>query len=315
MGIFQLVPQQASTSAASVDHLFYFLIGVGGFFSVLIFALIFYFAVKYRRRDDDAIPPLIHEPAALEAAWILIPFILTVIIYLWGAKLYSDQSQPPATAEEIFVVGKQWMWKLQHIEGNREINELHVPVGRPIRLVMTSEDVIHDFFVPAFRVKKDVLPGRYTGIWFQATKTGTYHFFCSQYCGTDHSLMKGWVTVMEPADYEQWLRKGETGESMAVLGQRLFQRLECDSCHQTTDTNRGPSLLGVFRKTRVIQGAGAVVADEDYLRESILNPRAKILAGYQPLMPSYEGQVSADEVLELIAYIKSLRAPERDRQQ
>lgn len=315
MGIFQLVPEQASSTAASVDHLYFFLVGVGGFFSVLIFGLIFYFAVKYRRRVDDAIPPLIHEPAALEVTWIVIPFILTVIIFLWGAKLYSDQSRPPATAEEIFVVGKQWMWKLQHMEGNREINELHIPVGRPVKLVMTSEDVIHDFFVPAFRVKKDVLPGRYTSIWFQPTKTGTYHFFCSQYCGTDHSRMKGWVTVMEPSAYEQWLRRGDTGESMTVLGQRLFQRLECDSCHQAADTNRGPSLIGVFRAARTFQGGGSVVADESYLRESILNPRAKIVSGYQPLMPAYEGQLSDGELLELITYIKSLAAPGKDRQQ
>jgi len=313
MGVFQFIPEQASTAAASVDHLYFFLVGVGGFFSVLIFALIFYFAVKYRRRVDGEIPPLIHEPAALEVTWMVIPFILAVIMFLWGAKLYSDQSRPPAAAEEIFVVGKQWMWKLQHMEGNREINELHIPVGRPVKLVMTSEDVIHDFFVPAFRVKKDVLPGRYTSIWFQPTKTGTYHFFCSQYCGTDHSGMKGWVTVMEPSAYEQWLKRGDTGESMTVLGQRLFQRLECDFCHQAADTNRAPSLIGVFRTARTIQGGGSVVADESYLRESILNPRAKIVSGYQPLMPAYEGQLSDDELLELITYIKSLAAPGKDK--
>ncbi len=304
-------PERASAAALSVDYLFLFLLAVGVFFSVLIFALIFYYAVRYRRRSADEVPPLVHEPFALEVAWIVIPFIITIAIFVWGAKLFSDQFHPPANAEEVFVVGKQWMWKLQHQEGNREIDELHVPVGRPIKLVMTSEDVIHDFFVPAFRVKKDVLPGRYTSIWFQADKPGRYHFFCSQYCGTDHSLMKGWVTVMEPTAYEQWLGAGAASESMAVSGQRLFQQLECTSCHQETDTPNGPSLMGVFGRPQMLQGGRSVVADEAYLRDSIVNPRAQILAGYRPLMPTYQGQVNEEQILQLIAYIKSLGAPER----
>ncbi len=310
----QFLPVRASTAAPGVDHLFLFLLGVATFFSLLIFVLIFYFAVKYRRRAADEVPPAIHEPLALEVTWIVIPFLITIVIFLWGAKLFSDQFNPPANAEEIFVVGKQWMWKLQHQEGNREINALHIPIGRPIKLVMTSEDVIHDFYVPAFRVKKDVIPGRYTSLWFQANKPGQYHFFCSQYCGTDHSLMKGWVTVMEPAAYEQWLNSGAPNESMAASGQRLFQQYECATCHQDKDSPSGPSLVGVFGKTQMLQGGKSIVADEAYLRNSILNPGADIVAGYQPLMPTYQGQVNEEQLLRLIAYIKSLGTQERKKQ-
>ncbi len=312
--MFQLTLDRASTAAASVDYLFYFLLAVSGFFLVLIFTILLYFAVRFRRRSPDQLAEAIHEPIALEVTWIVIPFLITIVIFVWGAKLYSDQSRPPANSEEIFVVGKQWMWKLQHQEGNREINELHIPIGRPIKLVMTSEDVIHDFFVPAFRVKKDVLPGRYTSIWFEANKVGTYHFFCSQYCGTDHSKMTGWVTVMEPADYERWLNEGAPRETMASSGEALFHRLGCSSCHQAVDTGRGPTLAGLYGRTRALQDGRTAVADEAYLHESIVNPRAKVVAGYQSLMPPYQGQVSEEQLLQLIAYIKSLAAPERKKQ-
>jgi cytochrome c oxidase subunit II len=314
MLMLQFLPERASAAAAGVDHLFFFLLWVSAFFSVLIFGLIFYFAMKYRRRSPGQLSALIREPMSLEVTWIVIPFILTIVIFLWGAILYTEQARPPANAEEIFVVGKQWMWKLQHPEGNREINELHIPVGRPIKLVMTSEDVIHDFFVPAFRVKKDVLPGRYTSIWFLPNKTGTFHFFCSQYCGTEHSRMNGWVTVMEPAAYEKWLGEGGAKETMAASGKSLFQRLECDNCHQAADSERGPSLVGVFGKTQPLEGGKGVVADERYLRDSILDPRVEVAAGFQPLMPTYKGQVNEEQLLELIAYIKSLAAPERKKQ-
>ncbi len=312
MPYFSFPLERASTAAASVDHLFYFLLGVSAFFIVLIFVLLFYFAVKYRRHAADQPPEEVHEPMALEVGWIVVPFLITIVIFVWGAKIFSDQSHPPAGAEEIFVVGKQWMWKLQHQEGNREINELHIPIGRPIKLVMTSEDVVHDFFVPAFRVKKDVLPGRYTSIWFEANRIGTYHFFCSQYCGTDHARMTGWVTVMDPAAYERWLSEGSPRQTMVSSGEILFQRLGCANCHKSTNSDRGPSLIGVFGKRRVLQEGGTVIADESYIRESILNPRAAIVAGYQPLMPTFTGQVNEDQLLQLIAYIKSL-APERKK--
>lgn len=308
-----LALEQASTAAASVDHLFYFLLSVSGFFLLLIFGLLFYFAVRYRRRSPDQPAERVHEPLALEVAWIVIPFLITVVIFVWGAKIFSDQSRPPAGAEEIFVVGKQWMWKLQHQEGNREINALHVPIGRPIKLVMTSEDVIHDFFVPAFRVKKDVLPGRYTSIWFEANKTGTYQFYCSQYCGTDHSRMTGQVTVMEPAEYERWLNEGSPHVSMAAAGHDLFDRLGCSGCHQETDSDRGPALAGVFGRPRRLSDGRTVFADEAYLRDSILNPQGAIVAGYEGIMPTFKGQVNEDQLLELIAYIKSLSQQERKK--
>ncbi len=307
--------ERASTAAASVDHLFYFLLAVSAFFLVLIFTLLLYFAIRYRRRSPDQAAELIREPVALEVTWIVIPFLITIVIFIWGAKLYSDQSHTPSNAEQIFVVGKQWMWKLQHQEGNREINALHIPIGRPIELVMTSEDVVHDFFVPAFRVKKDVLPGRYTSIWFEANKTGTYHFFCSQYCGTDHARMTGWVTVMEPAECERWLSEDAPRETMVSSGERLFQRLGCSSCHGAADSDHGPTLLGLYGRTRRMQDGHSVVADEAYIRESIVNPRAKLVSGYQSLMPTFQGQVDEEHILQLIAYIKSLATPERKKQQ
>ena len=220
---FPLHPDQASTIAEGVDHLHYFLTAVTLFFTTSIFLTIFYFAVKYRRRSDDERPPKIDSSLPLEIVWILLPTVITLVMFVWGSSLYFRNSRPPAAALEIFVVGKQWMWHLQHPEGAREINELHVPVWRPIKLTMTSEDVIHDFYVPAFRVKKDVLPGRYSSLWFQATKTGKFHLFCAQYCGAGHARMGGWVYVMTPVEYEQWLSGSAKNES-AVKGDCDFQR-------------------------------------------------------------------------------------------
>lgn len=308
---FALTPNQASNFAPNVDHLFYFLVSVTGFFTLLIFALIFYFAIKYRRRSPDEIPPRTHESFKLEALWIGVPFLLMMVMFTWGASIYYQEHMPPKNAMEIFVVGKQWMWKLQHPEGKREINELHVPVGRAVRLTMTSEDVIHDFFIPAFRVKNDVIPGRYTSLWFEATKVGTYHLFCSQYCGVNHSQMKGWVVVMNPADYEQWLTGGARGETMAQFGERQFQQLACATCHKADNTGRGPTLVGLYGKPVLLTDGATVTADDGYLRESILRPAAKVVAAYQPIMPTFQGQVSEESVLQLIAYIKSLKAPER----
>ena len=271
--------------------------------------LCFYFAIKYRRRSEDERPARISEFLPLEIAWTTIPLLLTVAMFLWGSSLYMMDSRPPTASSEIFVIGKQWMWHLQHPEGVREINELHVPVGRPIKLTMTSEDVIHDFFIPAFRVKKDVIPGRYSSIWFQATKTGTYHFFCAQYCGAYHSHMTGWVYVMSPVDYQHWLSGGIKGESMAVAGAELYQRFGCVTCH---GTGKGPSFAGLFGKPVLLSNGQTVLADEDYVRESILYPSAKIVNGYPAIMPTFKGQVSEEQLLQLIAYIKSLGTEERN---
>jgi cytochrome c oxidase subunit II len=306
---FPLIPEQASTIAQGVDMLYYFLSAVSIFFSVLIFATIFLFAIRYRRRSDTEVPKPIHGSTALEIVWSVIPFCIVMVMFGWGASLYFTNSRAPDGAMTINVVGKQWMWKLQHPEGRREINELHVPLGRPVRLVMTSEDVIHSFFIPAFRTKMDVLPGRYTTAWFQATKTGEFHLFCAEYCGTDHSRMIGKVVVMEPVKYEEWLSGAGAGESMAEIGARLFAELRCDSCHNPDGSGRGPALDDVFGHTVALEGGQTLEADEVYIRESILNPRAKVVAGFRPVMPTFQGQISEEQLLQLLAYVKSLSKP------
>jgi cytochrome c oxidase subunit 2 len=303
-----LFPEQAATSAQQVDALFFFLLGVATFFALLIATLLVYFAFRYRRRPGGERPKAIEGALGLELTWTLIPFGLSMIMFVWGAKVYVHLRYPPADATPIYVVGKQWMWKLQHLEGRREINELHVPVGRPIKLIMTSEDVIHSFYIPAFRIKQDVLPGRYTTTWFQATKAGRYHLFCAEYCGTEHAGMIGWVTVMEPAEYETWL-SGGAKKSLASAGEDLFQQLGCVTCHRADSGGRGPALTGVFGKKVSLQDGATVVADEGYLRESILDPQAKIVSGYKPVMPTFKGLVSEEQLLALITYIKTLGAP------
>jgi cytochrome c oxidase subunit 2 len=303
---FPLIPEQASTIAEGVDLLYYFLSAVSIFFSVLIFSTVFYFAIRYRRRSDTEIPKPIHGSTALEIVWSVVPFGIVMVMFGWGASLFFTNSRAPEGAMTINVVAKQWMWKLQHPEGQREINELHVPVGRPVRLVMTSEDVIHSFYVPAFRTKMDVLPGRYTTAWFEATKTGEYHLFCAEYCGNEHSKMIGKVIVMEPVAYEEWLSGAASGESMAEIGQRLFTDLRCDICHNPDGSGRGPSLEDVFGRTVALDSGPSVTADEAYVRESILNPRAKVVAGFMPLMPTFQGQISEEQLLQLVAYIRSL---------
>ena len=301
---FQLIPQAASSTANHLDHLTVYLLIVATIFTVLIFTAVFYFAIKYRRRADHERPVEVEGAMPLEILWSVVPFLLMMVMFGWGASIFFEMSRPPDDAMNIYVVGKQWMWKTQHIEGRREINELHVPVGRPVKLTMTSEDVIHSFFMPAFRVKFDVLPGKYTTAWFNPTRPGKYHLFCAEYCGTLHSGMIGWIYVMEPAEYERWLA-GET-ESLASSGQQLFQFLACANCHRTDKPGRCPNLEGLFGKPVQLTTGEVVKADEDYIRESILNPGAKIVAGYQNIMPSFQGLVTEEELLKLIEYIKSL---------
>ena len=313
---FSLFPQQASTVAGRVDALFFFLIAVSVFFAGLIFTLVIYFAVKYRRRPGQtAAPSQVDANVALEIFWTAIPLGLTMIMFVWGASIYFSMSRAPDNALEIFVVGRQWMWKFQHPDGQREINELHVPVGRPVKLTMASEDAIHSFFVPVFRVKQDVVPGRYTSMWFEATQTGSFHMFCAEYCGTQHSGMIGRVVVLEPKQYEDWLGGGLSVAagpanapegSLVAKGQRLFQTLGCATCHQLQGQGLGPLLAGVFGQQVRLQSGASVIADESYLRESILLPQAKLVAGFNTLMPSFQGRVNEEEVMQLIAYIKSL---------
>jgi len=309
MGLPRLFPVQASTFAPDVDHLLYFLLAVAVFFSLAIFCSIFYFAIRYRRRSENELPRAIHGGMALEILWSVIPFGLTMVMFTWGASIYFNESRPPDNALDIYVVGKQWMWKLEHLGGQREINELHIPVGQAVRLTMTSEDVIHSFFVPAFRTKQDAVPGRYTTTWFTPTKAGKYHLFCAEYCGTNHSRMGGWVYVMEPRDYEAWLSGGTSGGSLAENGQKLFDELACGNCHKPDGSGRCPSLTGLFGKTVQLAGGATVKADEGYIRESILQPQAKIVAGYGPIMPTFQGLVTEEGVMQLIEYIKSLGPP------
>jgi len=302
---FPLFPEQASTIASEVDQLLYFLLGVTVFFTLLIFGAIFVFAIRFRRRSEQELPHDSHTGMTLEIVWSVIPFGLTMVMFTWGASIFFKESRPPNGAMEIYAVGKQWMWKIEHLEGRREINELHIPVGRPVKLTMTSEDVIHSFYVPAFRTKQDVVPGRYSMTWFEATKTGKYHLFCAEYCGTRHSAMIGWVYVMEPQDYQAWLRGGGSG-SLAESGEKLFTELGCVNCHKLDNSGRGPSLAGVFGSTVPLSGGGNVRADEQYIRESILQPSAKVVSNYQPVMPTFQGLVTEEGVLELVEYIKGL---------
>jgi cytochrome c oxidase subunit 2 len=267
--------------------------------------------VRYRRRPGVDHAPDAHGSLVLEGVWTAVPFAIAMVMFFWGASLYAKLRLVPADAMQIHVVGKQWMWKLQHMEGRREIDELHVPVGRPVQLMMTSEDVIHSFYVPAFRVKQDVIPGRYSTVWFEATKPGTYHLFCAEYCGTLHSGMIGRIVVMEPAAFEAWLA-GETAGAgnvpVAVAGENLFRAQGCGTCHRADGSGQGPALAGLFGRTVTLDSGASVLADEGYLRESIVNPQAKIVAGYKPLMPTFQGLLSEEDVMRLLAYVKSLRA-------
>jgi cytochrome c oxidase subunit 2 len=304
---FPLFPPTASTVAVEMDLLYLFITAVCAFFAILVVAVIAFFTIKYRRRTPDAVGADIHGSLMLELTWTFIPFVLSMVMFGWGASLFFRLASPPANAMELFVVGKQWMWKVQHPEGVREINEMHVPIGRPVRVTLGSEDVLHDYFIPAFRVKMDAVPGKVTTLWFEATEVGTYHIFCAEYCGTKHSGMIGQVIVMTPQDYEAWLAGGRSTGTAVQNGERLFTDLACVTCHKPDATGRGPSLLGVYGSTVTLSDGRKVVADENYLRESIMNSQAKVVAGYQGIMPTFQGMVTEENLLQLIAYIKTLK--------
>src|SRR5579872_668831 len=309
---FPLFPEQASTLAPQVDMLFAFLMLVTAFFSLLIALLIVFFSVKYHHKSKADRLGAVDSHLPLELVWTGIPLAIVIVVFVWGARVFYRMKTIPPNALEVFVVGKQWMWKIQHAQGQREINALHVPVGQPIELTMISEDVIHNFSVPAFRMKQDVLPGRYTRQWFQATRTGEYSLFCDQYCGTLHAQMTGKIIAMPPIDYERWLSGGAASSSgstssSAADGEKLFtSQYNCISCHKADGTGQGPSLRGVFGRTVALEGGQTVTADEGYIRESILQPAAKIVKGYKPVMPTYQGQLGEEDILQLTAYIKSL---------
>ncbi|HJW95233.1 MAG TPA: cytochrome c oxidase subunit II [Thermoanaerobaculia bacterium] len=302
---FPLWPDQASTFAKDVDNLYIFLILLCGTVSIGVFVTIFYFAIKFRRRPDNELAQDYEPPKLLEVMWIAIPSVIFMGLFVWGSWLYFHLARVPDDALDIYATGKQWMWKFQHPTGQREINTLHVPVNRPIKITMASEDVIHSLYFPYFRTKADVLPSRYRTMWFQATKTGRFHIFCAEYCGTLHSGMIGWVEVMEPADYQKWLAGGTEG-SMASQGEQLFQKYACNTCHTNDASGRGPVLLGLFGRDVTLSDNATVKADENYVRESILNPTAKVVKGFQPIMPTFQGQVSEDDLMKLLAYVKSI---------
>ncbi len=302
---FPLWPTGASTHALPVDLVYIFLVVLSAVTTLAIFAAIALFGLQYRRRPGVE-AHAIEGSLILEIAWSVIPLGIFMVVFAWGAVIYFHQRTPPQDSTEIYVVGKQWMWKIEHVEGQREINELHVPVDRDIKLIMTSQDVIHSFFIPEFRVKQDVLPGRYTTLWFRATMPGTYHLFCTQYCGTEHSGMIGQVVVMNPVDYQNWMSGGTVGGSLVQTGQTLFTQLGCVTCHRSDVQGRGPNLAGVFGKPVQLEDGRTVLADENYVRESILVPAAKVVSGFKPVMPSFQGQVSEEQLGALVAYVKSL---------
>ena len=301
-----LFPQQASTVAGSVDALYFFMVAVTAFFSILIAAMVVVFAVKFRRRSDDEVGHPSHGSLVLELTWTIIPLGIAMVMFVGGAGVYFKLATFPNDAMEVYVVGKRWMWKAQHVSGQREINELHVPVGQPVKLIIGSEDVLHAYWVPAFRMKMDAVPGRTTTMWFEASKPGEYQLFCAEYCGMSHSRMIGKVTAMEPAAFQTWLSGGKATGTMADLGAKVFTDLGCVTCHLDSAQGRGPSLKGVFGSQVTLVSGEKVVADEGYIRESILTPTAKLVNGYPPLMPTFQGVVSEEQIAQLTAYIKSL---------
>mgnify|MGYP001213420949 CR=1 FL=1 len=309
------LPEQASTIAGRVDALAWALIGTSVVGFVLVSTLLIAFSIRFRarrRREAASEVGLEHGRASfvLEIVWTAIPFALFLAFFAWGASVFVAMRRPPDDALQVFAVGKRWMWKMQHLEGKREINSLHVPVGQPVKVTLTSEDVIHSFYVPAFRVKQDAVPGRYTHLWFEATRPGRYHLFCAEFCGTQHAKMIGEVVALEPFEYQAWLA-GESGAalSMAEAGAELFAQLGCPSCHAGAGDSRGPGLGGLYGQEVQLASGERVQVDDDYLRRAILDPASQLVAGYRPIMPTYRGLVSEEGILQLIAYIRSLAEP------
>ena len=303
---FPIFPKEASTTAVETDHLYFILLGLSAFIMAIVFLPMIFFLFKYRRgKKANRVDPHLPE-MKIEITWTIIPTIIALGIFGLGAKAYFNEEVPPPNTLEINIIGKQWMWKIQHQEGNREINELHIPVNRAVKLTLASEDVIHSFFVPAFRIKQDVVPGRFVTEWFQPTRIGEYHFYCSEYCGADHSKMRGTVFVMSAMEYENWLVQGNVHNTLARSGENLFRQLGCSGCHVNSKAVHAPPLEGLYQKLVPLSDKTFVRADDKYLRDSILLPNSQIVAGYQPLMPTYEGRISEDELLQLIAYLKSM---------
>jgi cytochrome c oxidase subunit II len=303
---FPIWPALASSYAQRVDYVFIGLLVITGLVLLLVFTLVVTFSVRYRRGSNADRSDRTQKSWHWEVGWTTATFVGFLGLFAWGADLYQQTYKAPADATDVFVVGKQWMWKMEHPDGRREINELHVARGHPVRLVMTSQDVIHSFFVPALRIKHDVLPGRYETLWFSATKAGEFAINCAEYCGTDHSMMGGRIVVMEPADFERWLQAEKPASDLAQQGAALFRQFGCSGCHGDRSKVHAPPLEGIFGRPVPLQDGSIVTADERYIRDSILLPKREIAAGYPPVMPSFAGQIDEADVLKLIAYIKSL---------
>jgi len=301
-------PNEASSIAPQVDVLFTFILLTCLFFAVMVTLLAIYAAFKYRRTSPADVGDELEGNLLLEIGWTVIPLVLAIGMFAWGAVIYVNFRTAPRDTLDIYVIGKQWMWKLQQPNGKREINELHVPVNRNIKLILGSEDVIHNFYVPDFRVKMDVVPGRYNTLWFRPTQVGRYRLYCSQYCGTNHAEMTGWVTVMDPADYASWLSDESGAVDPVSAGEKLFTQLACNTCHLPNGTGRAPSLNGLYSGHVLLADGTTITADDSYIRESILQPKAKVVAGYQPVMPTFQGLVTEEQILNLTAYIKSLQS-------
>jgi cytochrome c oxidase subunit II len=310
---FPLFPPEASRLAPQMDALLFFLILVSLIGLVIVILLVTSFSILYRQKRHP-VAVQIEGSTLLEATWTIIPLGLFLIMFVWGALIYFRVYTPPANAMNIYVVGKQWMWKAEHPGGQHEINSLHVPAGRPVQITLISQDVFHSFSIPAFRVKREAIPGRYTSVWFEPTEPGTYHLFCTQYCGTNHSAMIGDVVVLTPEGYKKWLADSTSGNSLAQNGERLFASLSCSACHNTRPDARGPSLANVYGSKLPLASGGTVTADDAYLREAILNPSQHVTQGYAPIMPTYQGQISEEGVIDLVEFIKNLNSDYRIQQ-
>ena len=307
-----LLPE-ASVNATESDALLGGLLLISLAVLALVFGLIYTYVIRYRAGSTEHRGNIAQKTWRIEIAWTSATLVAFFAMFIWGANLYVRLYSPPGNALKIYVIGKQWMWKVEHAGGQREINALHVPTGRPVQLLMTSEDVIHDFSIPAFRIKHDVLPGRYEPLWFNAQRPGSYHLFCTQFCGTDHSSMIGEVVVMTPPDYARWLAQNGTSDTLVAAGQGLFTRYGCSGCHQAGHvggggTVRAPSLNGLYGSPVPLSDGSTVFADDKYIRDSILLPASQVVASYAPVMPSFAGQLSEEDLVKLIAFIKSLAA-------
>jgi cytochrome c oxidase subunit 2 len=310
---FALFPPEASKIAPQMDALYFFITLVSLIGLTIVILLVTSFSILYNKaRHPKAVQ--IEGSTLLEATWTIIPLGLFLVMFVWGSLIYFRVFTPPANAMNIYVVGKQWMWKAEHPGGQHEINSLHVPTGRAVQLTLISQDVFHSFSIPAFRVKREAIPGRYTTVWFEATTPGTYHLFCTQYCGTNHSAMIGDVVVLTPEDYKKWLNESTSGNSLAQNGERLFASLSCNACHNARPDARGPSLASVYGSKLPLAGGGTALADDAYLRESILNPSQHVTQGYAPIMPTYQGQISEEGVIDLVEFIKNLNSDYRIQQ-